>query len=74
VTEKLPRITALEMIRVLEKACFALVHQSRSHKIYKNQRDRRAAVPFHTVKILHPKLVAAIRKDADLTPDDLKNS
>jgi predicted RNA binding protein YcfA (HicA-like mRNA interferase family) len=71
-SEKFPRVTALEMIRVLEKAGFSLTRQSGSHKIFKDQRGRRVTVPFHPGKILHPKLVSSILKDADLDPDDLK--
>ena len=33
---RLPRLTATEIIRVLEKADFALARQSGSHKIYRN--------------------------------------
>ncbi len=71
-SEKFPRVTALEMIRVLEKAGFFLSRQSGSHQIYKDQRGRRVTVPFHSGKILHPKLISSILKDADLDPDDLK--
>lgn len=35
--EKLPRITASDVIKVLEKAGFFLARQSGSHKIYKNK-------------------------------------
>jgi len=34
--EKLPRVTASEVIRALERAGFFLARQSGSHKIYKN--------------------------------------
>lgn len=71
-SDKFPRVTALEIIRVLEKSGFSLVRQSGSHKIYKDQRGRRVTVPVHPGKILHPKLVSSILKDADLDPDDLK--
>lgn len=51
---KLPRLTAREIIAVLERAGFSLSRQSGSHKIYKNSAGRRATVPFHASKILHP--------------------
>ncbi|MEA1864685.1 MAG: type II toxin-antitoxin system HicA family toxin [Euryarchaeota archaeon] len=38
--EKLPRITAGKVTRVLEKVGFVLVRQSGSHKIYKNSEGR----------------------------------
>jgi predicted RNA binding protein YcfA (HicA-like mRNA interferase family) len=38
--EKLPRVTAAETIKVLERAGFFLVRQSGSHKIYKTRTKR----------------------------------
>jgi len=40
-TEKLPRVTASDATRVLEKAGFSFSRQSGSHKIYKNREGRR---------------------------------
>ncbi len=53
-TEKLPRITAADTIRALERAGFFFSRQNGSHKIYKNQEGRRTTVPFHSGKIIHP--------------------
>ena len=50
----LPKITAKEIIAVLKKSGFVLSRQSGSHKIYKHQNGKRATVPFHSGKILHP--------------------
>jgi predicted RNA binding protein YcfA (HicA-like mRNA interferase family) len=44
---RLARITAEEVIKVLERAGFSLVRQSGSHKIYKNAKGKRVAVPYH---------------------------
>ena len=71
---KLPRLTARQIITVLEKAGFSLARQSSSHMIYKNTVGKRATVPFHASKILHPKVLKSIMRDADLTLDDLKDS
>jgi len=71
-TRKLPRITAGEAIRVLERAGFFLARQSGSHKIYKNREGRRVTIPYHSGKILHPKVLSSILKDADLTIDKFK--
>lgn len=70
-TDKLPRITAAEVIRALEKAGFFLARQSGSHKIYKNQEGKRATVPYHSGKVLHPKVLRSILTDADLTIEEL---
>jgi len=64
---KLPRITADKVIRVLEKVGFACVRQSGSHMIYKNREGKRVTVPYHSKKVLHPKVLKSILRDADLT-------
>ena len=69
-TDKLPRINAADAIRVLEKAGFFLARQSGSHKIYKNVEGKRATVPFHSGKELHPKILKSILRDADLTVEE----
>jgi predicted RNA binding protein YcfA (HicA-like mRNA interferase family) len=66
-SQKLPRVTAAEVIKVLEQAGFSLARQSGSHKIYKNQAGRRVTLPFHAGAILHPKLLRSILRDADLS-------
>lgn len=66
-TSRQPRVTAVEVIRVLEKLGFRLVRQSGSHKIYKGTESKRVTVPFHSGKILHPKVLRSILADAELT-------
>jgi len=70
-TEKLPRVTAADAIRALEKAGFFFVRQSGSHKIYKNKEGKRATIPYHSSKILHSKTLKTILRDANLTTDNL---
>jgi len=67
---KPPRVTAKEIISILEKAGFHCVRQSGSHKIYKNKDGCRVTVPFHAGKILHPKILKNIIKDAGLSEND----
>lgn len=67
---KLPRVTASDVIRVIEKIGFTLTRQSGSHKIYKNEEGRRVTVPYHAGKILNPKLLKSILNDAGLTVED----
>jgi len=35
--------------------------------IYKNAAGKRVTVPFHATKILHPKVLKSILRDADLS-------
>jgi predicted RNA binding protein YcfA (HicA-like mRNA interferase family) len=55
-TEKLPRVTAAEALRVLERVGFLLARQSGSHKIYKNKEGKRVTVPYHSGRTLHSKV------------------
>jgi len=73
VKERLPRVTELEIRRALERAGFGLSRQSGSHAIYKNAAGKRVTLPCHAGKILHPKVVQAILRDADLTVTDLRH-
>jgi len=69
-TDRLPRVSAAEAARVLEKAGFFLARQSGSHRIYKNADGLRVTVPYHSGKELHPKILKSILRDADLTAEE----
>jgi len=58
---KLPRLKAQEAEKLLFKAGFKMVRSEGSHRIYRKG-DRRIIVPFHTGKILHPKVVKQVLK------------
>ena len=69
---RLPRLTAKEVVRVLERQGFVSARSSGSHHIYKNALGRRVTVPAHSGKTLHPKVLQSILRDMDMTPDWLK--
>ena len=71
-SERLPRVTAVEVIRVLEKSGFLFVRQSGSHKIFKNQEGKRATVPYHGNRTLHPKVLRSVLREADLTIEEFQ--
>ncbi len=71
-SERLPRITAPEAIKALEKAGFVLVRQSGSHKIFRNKDGQRVTVPYHSGMDLHPMILKSVLKDADLTLEEFK--
>ena len=71
-TEKLPRVNASQMIRILEKIGFSLARQSGAHKIYKNANGRRVTVPYHEGKTLHPKLLKSIIADAGISGEQFR--
>jgi predicted RNA binding protein YcfA (HicA-like mRNA interferase family) len=66
-SQRLPRVTAAEVIKVIEQVGFSLARQSGSHKIYKDQEGRRVTIPYHAGNILHPKVLKSILRDADLS-------
>jgi predicted RNA binding protein YcfA (HicA-like mRNA interferase family) len=69
---KLPRLTAREITAVLEGIGFSLARQSGSHQIFKNAAGKRATVPVHGSRILHPKVLKSILRDAELSLEDLE--
>ena len=64
---------AKDMIAVLEKLGFILVRQSGSHKIYRNSKGKRVTVPYHSGKILHPKVLKRILIDAEIRMEKLRD-
>jgi predicted RNA binding protein YcfA (HicA-like mRNA interferase family) len=68
---KLPRLTARQIISALEKTGFTLARQSGSNMIYKNPTGKRVTVPFHASKILHPKVLKNILRDAEIAAEEL---
>jgi predicted RNA binding protein YcfA (HicA-like mRNA interferase family) len=70
---KLPRLTARQITAVLEKIGFSVARQSGSHMIYKNAAGKRVTIPFHAAKILHPKVLKSILRDADISVEKLES-
>ena len=69
---KSPRLTARQITAVLERVGFQLSRQSGSHMIYRNAAGKRATVPFHASKVLHPKVLKSILRDAGLSLEELE--
>jgi predicted RNA binding protein YcfA (HicA-like mRNA interferase family) len=67
---RLPRVTAREVQRVLEKRGFRVVRQRGSHRVLRDDLGRRVTLPVHPGKIIHPRILAAIMDDAGLGDDD----
>ncbi|MEI0491391.1 type II toxin-antitoxin system HicA family toxin [Brachyspira intermedia] len=54
--DKLPKLNAKEDEKLLFDNGFVLDRQKGSHRIYKKD-NKRMVIPFHTSKILHPKII-----------------
>lgn len=69
-SQRQPRVTADEVIRVLERLGFELVRQSGSHRIFRDAAGKRVTVPYHRGRILHPKVLSSIMRDAGLSAEE----
>ena len=56
---KLPRLNAKEAERLLLDAGFIQIRSKGSHRVYRLE-DTRVVVPFHSGKVLHPKIVQQV--------------
>ncbi len=56
---KLPRLNAKEAEKLLLDAGFILIRSQGSHRIYQKN-NVRVVVPFHSGKILHPKIIKQV--------------
>jgi predicted RNA binding protein YcfA (HicA-like mRNA interferase family) len=68
---RLPRVTAQQIIRILERVGFTRSRSSGSHFIYIDESGRRVTIPAHAGKILHPKVLKSILDDSGLSVEDL---
>ena len=60
------RFTARQMIKLIESIGFSLSRQNGSHMIFHNGKGVRVTIPNHSSKILHPKIVKNILRDAEI--------
>ena len=62
---KLPRLTAKEAEKLLLDAGFSQIRSKGSHRIYRKD-EIRVVIPFHSGKILHPKIARQVFDAIDL--------
>ena len=65
-SQKSIRFSARQIIKLIESVGFSLSRQSGSHMIFHNKKGVRITVPKHAAKILHPKIVKNILRDAEI--------
>ena len=72
-SDKLPRITAAELLRALRRDGWYGVRQSGSHLTLRHPtKSGYVTVPSHAGVILKPKTLSSVLKQAGLTSDDLR--
>jgi predicted RNA binding protein YcfA (HicA-like mRNA interferase family) len=64
-------MTAIDLLRVLQRHGFDVVRQSGSHCIVAHADGRRTTVPLHRGRDLAKGTLRAILRDTQLTVDDL---
>jgi predicted RNA binding protein YcfA (HicA-like mRNA interferase family) len=73
-SDRLPTITAIELVTALQKHGFVKARQSGSHIIFKHADGRRTTVPMHKGKDLGRGLLKQIMRDANLSIADIKRA
>ncbi len=66
---KLSPISAKELIKILEKQGFEVVHQKGSHVRLKHPDDRRTTVPMHPGENVGVGLLRKILRDVNISRD-----
>jgi predicted RNA binding protein YcfA (HicA-like mRNA interferase family) len=70
-SERLPTLKAKDLIRLLQREGYVLVHQKGSHATYKHPAtQRRVTVPIHPGQDLKRGLLRGILNDLNLTPEE----
>ena len=67
---RLPRITAKDLTRAVEKLGFVYARQKGSHAVFKHQDGRRTTISIHPGKIIGPGLLRKIiDKDLEISKE-----
>ena len=65
------RFTARQIIKIIKAKGFSLSRQSGSHMIFYNEKGVRITISKHASKIIHPKIVKNILRDAEIEEGSL---
>ena len=70
---RLPRVSARDLTRALEKEGFVLSRSRGSHRIYRHlETGKRVTVPYHAGRIIPPGTLANILREAGIDRDKLR--
>ena len=70
---KLPILTGVELIKILEKVGFKTVRQKGSHIFLKHQDNRTTIIPVHKGKDVDRALLRKILRDTKISPNEFKD-
>jgi predicted RNA binding protein YcfA (HicA-like mRNA interferase family) len=68
---KILRFNARQIVKIIEAKGFSLSRQSGSHMIFHNKNGVRITIPNHASKIIHPKIIKNILRDAEINEGSL---
>lgn len=71
---KSPRLTGIQLIKILKSFGFEVVRIKGSHHILKNLKGKITVVPVHSNEIIGPGLLTKILTDCEINKDELKRS
>jgi len=74
-SDKLPRILAKDLIKIVEKFDFIIfLRQEWSHRRYKNINTWNPfTIPLHSWNFIHPKILKDVIKKLEITVENFKN-
>jgi len=73
VSQKLPTVSGVELIKALQRVGFAVRRQKGSHvHLVRDDDKKRVTVPVHGTIAIAKGTLRAILRDADLTVEDLR--
>ena len=70
---RLPILTGLELIKILERIGFKTVRQKGSHIFLKHQDNRTTIIPVHKGKDVDRALLRKILRDTKISPNEFKD-
>ncbi|MBU4349665.1 type II toxin-antitoxin system HicA family toxin [bacterium] len=70
---RLPILTGLELIKILERMGFKTIRQKGSHVFLKHQDNRTTIIPVHKGKDVDRALLRKILRDTEISPNEFKD-
>jgi predicted RNA binding protein YcfA (HicA-like mRNA interferase family) len=67
---KIPPVTSVELIKILQLKGFQIIRQKGSHVILIDKEKNRIVVPVHPGKEIKPGLLRAILREAGISRED----
>ncbi len=71
---KLPKVTAIQLSKIIKKIGFKFIRQQGSHMFFRHQDGRTTIIPNHPGEKIGPGLLLKIiKKDLNLTREEFEN-